>query len=94
MNDWKQQMKTRLTPIAEVFLGKGGLERKPLLRPVQPRPIAQMMKDLRALEESVFIQPQRMADALLRSALVRGGGSPRDDMTVLVLLLVDRQHAA
>ena len=48
----------------------------------------------RALEESVFIQPQRMADALLRSALVRGGGSPRDDMTVLVLLLVDRQHAA
>ena len=30
MNDWKQQMKTRLTPIAEVFLGKGGLERKPL----------------------------------------------------------------
>ena len=44
MNDWKQQMKTRLTPVAEIFLGKGGLERKPLLRPVQPRPIAQMMK--------------------------------------------------
>ena len=56
MNDCKQQMKTRLTPIAEVFLGKGGLERKPLLRPVQPRPIAQMMKDLRALEESVWAE--------------------------------------
>ena len=51
----------------------------------------QQMK--KALEDSLYIQPQRMADALLRNALVAGGGSPRDDMTVMVLLLMDRQHA-
>lgn len=50
---------------------------------------AQMKK---ALEDSLFIQPQRMADALLRNALIAGGGSPKDDMTVMVLLLMDRQH--
>ena len=47
-----------------------------------------------ALEDSVFIQPQRMADAILRSALLAAGGSPRDDMSVMVLLLMDRQQAA
>ena len=46
----------------------------------------------KALEDSLYIQPQRMADALLRCALVAGGGSPRDDMTVMVLLMMDRRH--
>ena len=48
----------------------------------------------KAMEESLYIQPQRMADALLRNALVAGGGSPRDDMTVMVLLLMDRRHSS
>lgn len=47
----------------------------------------------KALEDSLFIQPQRMADAILRNALLAGGGTPRDDMSVMVLLLMDRQHA-
>lgn len=46
-----------------------------------------------ALGDSVFIQPQRMADAILRSALLASGGTPRDDMSVMVLLLMDRQQA-
>lgn len=46
----------------------------------------------KALEDSLFIQPQRMADALLRNALIAGGGAPRDDMSVMVLLLMDRQQ--
>jgi len=46
-----------------------------------------------ALEESIYIQPQRMADAILRNALLACGGTPRDDMSVMVLLLMDRQHA-
>lgn len=46
-----------------------------------------------AIGESLYIQPQRMADALLRAALMAGGDSPRDDMTVMVLLLINRQHA-
>lgn len=45
-----------------------------------------------ALEESLYIQPQRMADALLRQALVAGGGTPRDDMSVMVLLMMDRRQ--
>lgn len=48
----------------------------------------------RALEDSLFIQPQRMADTLLRNALLAAGGNPRDDMSVMVLLLMDRQAAA
>lgn len=44
----------------------------------------------KALEDSLYIQPQRMADALLRNALLAGGGTPRDDMSVMVLLLMDR----
>lgn len=48
----------------------------------------------RALNESLYIQPQRMADALLRNALLAGGGAPRDDMSVMVLLLIDRQQNA
>lgn len=52
-------------------------------------------EDLRhALSESLYIQPQRMADALLRNALLAGGGTPRDDMSVMVLLLIDRQQSA
>lgn len=46
----------------------------------------------KALEENVYIQPQRMADAVLRSALIAGGGSPRDDMSIMVLLLMDRSR--
>ena len=45
-----------------------------------------------ALSDSLYIQPQRMADALLRNALLAGGGVPRDDMSVMVLLLLDRQQ--
>ena len=45
------------------------------------------------LEDSIYIQPQRMADAILRNALLAAGGSPRDDMSVMVLLLMDRQTA-
>ena len=44
------------------------------------------------ISESLFIQPQRMADAILRNALVAGGGAPRDDMTVMVMLMMDRRH--
>jgi len=50
---------------------------------------AQMKK---ALEESLFTDPQRMADALVRNALLASGGVPRDDMTVMVLLLIDRRR--
>lgn len=46
----------------------------------------------KVLEESLYIQPQRMADALLRGALLAGGGTPRDDMSVMVLLLMDSRH--
>lgn len=48
----------------------------------------------KALEDSLYIQPQRMADALLRGALIAGGGVPKDDMSVMVLLLMDRQRYA
>lgn len=46
-----------------------------------------------AILESLYIQPQRMADALLRAALLACGETPRDDMTVMVLLMLNRQHA-
>ncbi len=46
----------------------------------------------RTLLESVYIHPQRMADALLRNALLALGGTPKDDMSVMVLLLMDRQR--
>ncbi len=46
----------------------------------------------RVLEESLYIQPQRMADALLRNALLAGDGTPKDDMSVMVMLLMDRQR--
>ena len=46
----------------------------------------------RVLEESLYIQPQRMADALLRNALLASDGTPKDDMTVMVMLLMDRQR--
>lgn len=51
---------------------------------------AQMRK---MLEESVYIQPQRMADALIRNAILASGGTPRDDMTAQVLLLMTRGSA-
>jgi len=38
----------------------------------------------RAISRNVYKDPQRMADALLRSALLAAGGVPKDDMTVLV----------
>ncbi len=47
-----------------------------------------------ALENSIFIHPQRMADAILRNALLAAGGTPRDDMSVMVLLMMDRNHTA
>ncbi len=47
----------------------------------------------RAILDSLYIQPQRMADALLRSALLASGGTPRDDMTVVTLLMVDRNRS-
>ena len=46
----------------------------------------------RGLEESIYTDPQRMADAILRNALLASGGIPRDDMTVMVLLLIDRKR--
>lgn len=44
------------------------------------------------LGESLFIQPQRMADAILRNALLLGDGKPRDDMSVVVVLIMDRRR--
>ncbi len=38
----------------------------------------------RAIVRNAYSDPQRMADALLRSALLAAGGAPKDDMTVLV----------
>ena len=46
----------------------------------------------RALEDSLYIQPQRMADALLRNALLADHDAPKDDMTVMVMLLMDRKR--
>ncbi len=48
----------------------------------------------RVLAQSVYIHPQRMADALLRNALLSLGGTPRDDMSVMVLLMMDRQRVS
>ena len=45
-----------------------------------------------AIVESIFIQPQRMADALLRNALLASGDQPRDDMSVMVMLMLNRQQ--
>lgn len=45
-----------------------------------------------AIVESIFIQPQRMADALLRCALLASGDRPRDDMSVMVMLMLNRQQ--
>ncbi len=47
----------------------------------------------RAISDSLYIQPQRMADALLRYALLASGGIPKDDMTVVTLLMVDRNRS-
>lgn len=54
-------------------------------------PDAEQME--RAILDSLYIQPQRMADALLRCALLQSGGTPRDDMTILTLLMVDRHRS-
>jgi len=45
-----------------------------------------------ALDDSLYIQPQRMADALIRNALLASGDTPRDDMTVMVMLMMDQQR--
>lgn len=45
------------------------------------------------LADSLYIQPQRMADALLRNALIAAGGTPKDDMSVMILLLMDRRNS-
>jgi stage II sporulation protein E len=39
----------------------------------------------RAIARNVYKDPQRMADALLRSALLSAGGVPKDDMSVLAV---------
>ena len=38
----------------------------------------------KAISRNMYKDPQRMADALLRSALLAAGGAPKDDMTVMV----------
>lgn len=43
----------------------------------------------KALLESVYADPQRMADTFLRHALLLLGGVSRDDMTVLAVMLSD-----
>ena len=48
----------------------------------------------KALELSLHMHPQRMADEILKNALVASGGISRDDMTVIVLLLMNRSNAA
>ena len=59
--------------------------------------VTDVFPDAQALEtailDSLYIQPQRMADALLRSALLAAGGVPADDMTVLAFLLYDQNRA-
>ncbi len=42
----------------------------------------------RAIARNAYKDPQRMADALLRSALLSAGGIPKDDMTVLVVAVL------
>ncbi len=41
---------------------------------------------------SLFIEPQRMADTILRNALMDSGGVPKDDMCVMVMLLMSQQQ--
>ena len=47
----------------------------------------------RAVLRNYYQDPQRMADALLRSALVAAGGVPKDDMTVLALRIAQEAEA-
>lgn len=47
----------------------------------------------KAILASLYIQPQRMADTLLRSALLASTGEPKDDMTVMILLLYDQNRS-
>ncbi len=58
--------------------------------------VTDVFPDTQALEaailDSLYVQPQRMADALLRSALLATGGVPADDMTVLTFLLYDQNR--
>jgi stage II sporulation protein E len=42
----------------------------------------------RAIARNAYKDPQRMADAILRSALLSAGGVPKDDMTVLVVTVL------
>ncbi len=42
----------------------------------------------RAILRNAYNDPQRMADALLRSAMLAAAGVPRDDMTVLVVAVL------
>jgi stage II sporulation protein E len=42
----------------------------------------------KAIARNAYKDPQRMADTLLRSALLSAGGVPKDDMTVLVVTVL------
>ncbi len=46
-----------------------------------------------AILRSLSVEPQRMADALLREAILHSNGSPADDMTVTALLLYDQRRS-
>lgn len=48
----------------------------------------------KAISHNFYEDPQRMADALLRSALITAGGIPKDDMTVLTVKVAGGQSAA
>lgn len=42
------------------------------------------------LSRCLSVEPQKSADAFLRSALISAGGIPRDDMTVLIIRIIAR----
>ncbi len=51
MSTFQDQLKSYFEPIGQRLLGKQGFSRVPKQDPVQPRPIAQMMRDLKQVDE-------------------------------------------
>ena len=47
----------------------------------------------RAIVRNAYKDPQRLADSLLRSALLAAGGAPKDDMTVLAVSVLGAKAA-